>query len=164
MREISNLLSIAFPVEGSELTVAVAEPDVKALLVEHGVAVPKGRVVPAVADVRTAASDLSPPLAVKAFAAGLIHKSDKGAVELNITSGEAAEAAAGRIAGRLTSHGLAAAGFLVEEQQPAGLEMILGVIDRPPFGLTMAVGIGGVLTEILDDMVLRPVPVDAADA
>src|SRR5262249_30520674 len=54
--------------------------------------------------------------------------------------------------------------FLVEEQAAPGVEVLVGVAERPPVGRCVVVGLGGVLTEALADASLRPWPVDAADA
>jgi len=55
-------------------------------------------------------------------------------------------------------------GFLVEEQADAGVELLVGVVDRPPFGPVAALGLGGTLTEVLDEVVLRLAPISRADA
>lgn len=163
MPDVADLFSAAHPLDGNAAVGAVAEPVVKDLLAARGVPVPKRAVVASAADVASAASGLAFPVVVKAVARGLIHKSDAGAVELNLRTADEAASAAQRIAGRLQAHGLKPDSFLVEEQQPAGVELIVGVADRRPFGLFLAVGIGGTLTEIMHDVAVLPVPVGAAD-
>src|SRR5262249_9353034 len=64
----------------------------------------------------------------------------------------------------LAAHGLAPDGFLVEEQVDGSAELLVGVVRRPPFGAVAAVGLGGTLAEILDDVVTRLVPIDEGDA
>jgi hypothetical protein len=56
-------------------------------------------------------------------------------------------------------------GFLVEEQSPTGVELLVGAV-RGPFGVTVTVGLGGVLAEVLDDVAvgLAPLDRDAAEA
>jgi acyl-CoA synthetase (NDP forming) len=136
---------------------------VKDFLASHGIPVPRRAVAGSPAEVASAASALAFPLVVKAVARGLIHKSDLGAVELGLRTPDEAASAAERIAERLQAHELKPDGFLVEEQQAHGVELIVGVADRRPFGLFLAVGIGGTLTEILHDVAVLPIPVSAAD-
>jgi acyl-CoA synthetase (NDP forming) len=135
---------------------AAPEPDVKARLRELGVAVPRGVSGTEVPD----ASALRPPLVLKAFGPGIVHKSDVGAVQLGLRHTDLAAAAAD-MRERLT-----VSGFLVEEQCASddGLELIVGVVRREPFGLVAALGLGGALTELLDLVALRTVPVSERDA
>ena len=44
-----------------------------------------------------------------------------------------------------------------------GVELIVGVARDEQWGLTLAVGLGGVLVHVLDDTALRTLPVDEAD-
>ena len=134
------------------MTVVVPEPEVKALLRRFGVQVPNGVV-------GTDAAGLTPPLVLKAFGPDIIHKSDIGAVELGHDATTVA-AAADRMRERIPS----LAGFLVEEQLPIGLELIVGVVHRPPFGHLVLLGLGGTLAEVIDRTVTRLAPLTPADA
>ncbi len=149
----------------------VPEPEVKEQLAAAGVAVPMGVSVavdevmanPSVLADLVVAHGLTEPLVLKGYGDGLAHKSDVGAVrlglsgyELNFEAAEMAVAVA-EAGGRLD-------GFLVEEQADAGVELLVGVVDRPPFGPVAALGLGGTLTEVLDDVVLRLAPISRADA
>ncbi len=158
------LLDFAFPLtDGSELAF-IPEPDVKRFLRDFGIRTPRGVMVAADLSGISQANDLAPPFVLKAWGRGLVHKSDVGAVDLGIRSMAQAEEAASRMALRLQKKGIVPAGFLLEEQQTPGIEMIVGVIRRPPFGLFLAVGFGGTLTEIFQDMALRPWPLGPGDA
>ncbi|MCF2530857.1 acetate--CoA ligase family protein [Yinghuangia sp. KLBMP8922] len=132
------------------------EHEVKALLARLGIAVPRGAAVPveegpqAVAE---AAAGLREPLVLKAYGSGLVHKSDVGAVQLGLAASEAAGAARA-MAARVRTHGAAAAGWLIEEQQASGVELIVGR-TRGPFGDAMLLGLGGTLAETLDQAVVR---------
>jgi acyl-CoA synthetase (NDP forming) len=123
----------------------VPEHEVKAMLARHGVAVPKGTTDLA------ATGALRAPLVVKAYGAGIVHKSELGAVRLGVTH-EQVDAVAKKL---LAIPG--AAGVLVEEQAAPGRELLVGVVDRG-FGPTLALGMGGTLTEIIDDVALRLLP------
>ncbi len=149
----------------------VPEPEVKALLARAGVAVPKGVVAsfsatvadPSVLADRAGAHGLVEPLVLKGFGGGLVHKSDAGAVRLGVAAYELNYEAA-RMAVAVAEAGGRIDGFLVEEQAAAGVELLVGVVDRPPFGPMAALGLGGILTEVLDEVVLRPAPISRADA
>jgi acyl-CoA synthetase (NDP forming) len=141
----------------------VAEPDVKALLAAAGVSVPTGVVVDGTRLGDRAAAGLRAPLVLKAFGPGVAHKTDVGAVALGVDHGGLRTAAAA-MATRLRGHGLAPAGYLVEEQAGPGVELIVGVVRRPPFGLVVALGLGGTLTEVLDQVALALWPLSEADA
>ena len=116
------------------------------------------------ADVAKQAADrFDGPVVVKAYGKGIVHKSDVGAVRVGVEPAEVEETIAA-MAAELHTHGLEADGWLVEEQIAGSVELLVGVVRRPPFGAVVAVGLGGTLTEILDDVVTRLVPIDAADA
>ena len=149
----------------------VPEPEVKALLAGAGVAVPKG-VVAAYADTvanpsmladLVAAHGMDEPLVLKGFGGSVVHKSDVGAVRLGVAAYELNYEAA-QMAVAVTEAGGRLGGFLVEEQADAGVELLVGVVDRPPFGPVAALGLGGTLTEVLDEVVLRLAPISRADA
>lgn len=139
------------PVPGTRV---VPEPEVKAMLAARGVRVPQGTTD--VGDPAALAA-VPAPLVLKAFGPDIVHKSDIGAVRLGLDH-ESLTAAAGEMRNRLSP-----AGLLVEQQLPPGIELIVGVVDRG-YGPMVAVGMGGTLTEVLDDIVLRCAPVTKADA
>lgn len=119
------------------------EADAKALLALHDVPVPPGRRVRDPDHAAAVAAELGFPVALKAL--GLAHKTEAGAVRLNLTAAEAVRAAAAELA-ELGS------GLYVERMVAAPLaEILVGVTRDPPFGLVMTLGSGGELVEILRD-------------
>src|SRR6185437_12697394 len=62
------------------------------------------------------------------------------------------------------SVGTEPAGFLVQRMAPAGVEMLVGVVNDPQFGPTVACGAGGTLVELLKDVSVRLTPLTRADA
>ncbi|MCT9933980.1 acetate--CoA ligase family protein [Planotetraspora sp. A-T 1434] len=137
------------------------EHQVKSLLRDAGIAVPRGAATTFADDVTAIARELRPPLVVKAYGPDLVHKSDAGAVRLGLESPAEAARAAGEMAARLGSR---AEGFLVEEQTAPGLEVIAGLVHDAGFGPVIVVGLGGVWTEALNDTALRLCPISEADA
>ncbi|MCK2219540.1 acetate--CoA ligase family protein [Actinomadura sp. ATCC 31491] len=131
----------------------------KALLREAGVPVPRGVVVARDLPDFRAARELAEPLVLKAFGPGLVHKSEAGAVELGLRAADLPAAAA-----RMRARVPGLAGFLVEEQAAAGVELIVGLVRDPAFGPVLLAGLGGVWTETLRDTALRLCPVSERDA
>jgi acyl-CoA synthetase (NDP forming) len=143
---------------------SVPEPVVKRWLAQTaGVAVPAAVSVDP-EDVGTSAwSGLREPLVLKAFGPGLVHKSDVGAVALGLSTDGLASRLT-RMADALAGQDVKPAGYLVEEQQQGGVELIVGVIRHPLAGRLVLLGHGGVLAELLDRPVMRPCPLSRRDA
>ncbi len=116
----------------------------------------------------TAARTFGRPVALKLDARGLAHKSAAGAVRLHLVGDDVVRAAAVELLA--TGRGLAATGvvavdgLIVEPMAEPGIELIVGMRRDPQFGPLVVVGLGGVLTEILDDASVRLAPVDAHEA
>ncbi|MCO6006526.1 acetate--CoA ligase family protein [Actinoallomurus purpureus] len=142
----------------------IPEHRVKEFVSGFGIAVPRGATAPAAEDVAAAASGLTPPLVVKAYGPGLVHKSDAGAVRLGLGSPVEAARAAAEIRTALTTSGVTVEGYLVEEQAPPGVEVIVGAVRDPSFGPVLLVGLGGVWTEVLRDTSLGLCPITEDDA
>jgi acetyl-CoA synthetase len=87
------------------------------------------------------------PVVIKVASADVQHKSDVGGVVLNVRSAEEAAAAAERMRSLGDT-------FLVEEMVTDGVaEILVGAVVDAQFGLTLVIGAGGVLTELLQDSV-----------
>jgi acyl-CoA synthetase (NDP forming) len=131
-----------------------SEQEMKELLAAAGVPVPGGRVATSAQDARKAVAEVGGRAVFKAVVPGLLHKSDAGGVIVGVTA-EDAGAAWDKVA--------ALGGeVLVEELVPGGVEALVGV-SPSPLGPVLAVGVGGVLTEVLHDVALRVLPVDRDD-
>lgn len=141
----------------------IPEPRVKELLAGLGVHVPKGVVVDTPRTSAIAVSAMAEPLVLKAWGGGIVHKTDLGAVQLGLHAGELDDALHA-MRTRLAAREVHATGYLVEEQVSAGVELLLGVVHKPPFGHLLAVGMGGVLAELLDEVAVRLCPISRFDA
>jgi acetyl-CoA synthetase len=124
----------------------LSEFDAKAALAAYGVPVPQSRRVP-VREAVDAATAIGYPIVMKAAADSLAHKSEVGGVLLNIRTPAEAAAAAARL-GQISST------VLVDQMIVDGVaEILVGAVVDVHFGLTLVLGAGGVLTELLSDTV-----------
>jgi acetyltransferase len=113
------------------------------------------------------AREFGRPVALKLDALGLAHKTDVGAIRLGLSSDLEVAAAADELLAlgeTLAATGVTVRGLLVEPMASPGLELIVGLIRDPGFGPLVVVGLGGVLAEVLDDVVLRLAPVTPEEA
>ena len=130
------------------------------MLLTAGIPTPRQDVAPGPDAAADIAADIGFPVALKAVAPSLSHKSDAGGVRLGL---------AGRTAVLEAAHRMAAAisdldGLLVQAMAPPGVELVAGVRRDQAFGPTVLVGLGGVWVEALDDVALRLAPLTFADA
>ncbi|HEY1413425.1 MAG TPA: acetate--CoA ligase family protein, partial [Rhodopila sp.] len=100
--------------------------------------------------------DLRYPVALKTVSAVIAHKTEAGAVALNIADAAALRAAAADMTARL---GDQISGFIVQPMAKGVGEAILGFRRDPLVGPVVALGAGGVLAEVYRDVVLRLAPV-----
>ena len=114
-------------------------------------------------DALRALATLRAPVAVK-LVSNTLHKSDVGGVRLGVADDAGLREAIAAIDGAAAERGIAVEGYLVEEMAPKGVEILVGGIVDPVFGPAVVVGLGGVFTEILNDVVARICPIDADDA
>ena len=134
----------------------------KALLRLYGIAAPPEVVVTSKADAIAAAERIGYPIVLKAVAAALTHKSDAGAVALDLASREQLAAEYDAMTRRLHTHALA--GMLVAPQIRGGLELVLGLHRDPEMGLVVMAGSGGVLLELVRDVAFCIPPLSPAKA
>jgi acetyl coenzyme A synthetase (ADP forming)-like protein len=116
------------------------------------------------ADAAATAERLGYPLVAKAVAPGLLHKSDVGAVILDLDSAAAVASAVETLGARLGTLGLRLERVLLQRQVDAGIEALVGVTTDPTFGPLLVCGLGGVLVELLRDVVYHLTPVTDVDA
>jgi acyl-CoA synthetase (NDP forming) len=140
-----------------------SEDAARGLLSEAGIPVVPARLVTSAGDAVTAAAEFGGPVAVKVVSPDILHKSDIGGVRLHVPGDEesvrdayrAVTAAAGRAR---------VEGVLVSPMRSGGVELLVGVARDPVWGLMLAVALGGVFVEVLQDSALAPLPVTQAQA
>jgi acyl-CoA synthetase (NDP forming) len=127
----------------------------KRLLGRYGLAHPGGKCVTTPAAAVAAAEMLGFPVVVKAVGRAVPHKSELGAVALNLRDAAAVEGAARRMVGLGEA-------ILVEPMVQDGVaELIVGISRDPQLGLCLIVGTGGVLVALLNDRALLLLPTTA---
>ena len=111
-----------------------------------------------------AAAKLGSTVALKASAAGLLHKTDAGGVRLGLRGAKAVRAAAAAIEDAVARAGHALDGLIVQPMAPAGIELIVGVVNDHSFGPVLACGAGGTTAELIQDVAVRITPLTDVDA
>ena len=137
------------------LPAAVDEPGARAVFAALGLPDHAVRIDPA------SLPALAYPVAVKAVSASIAHKTEAGAVALNLADAAAVHAACADMAARL---GGQIDGFIAQPMVTGLAEAIVGYRRDPLVGPVVVLGAGGVLAEIYHDVVLRLAPVDRATA
>jgi len=112
------------------------------------------------------------PVALKMVSVDIIHKTDAGGVKLNLTDEAGVRDAFAEVVAsgrRYTQQRSGRApditGILVTPMaSKGGIEIIIGVVHDPSYGPVLMFGLGGVLVEVLKDVVFRSLPLTEADA
>ena len=129
------------PASSFATTITVTEGDAKRTLAAYGLDIPTSRAGIAPADVIACAEKIGFPVVLKGE--GVAHKTEAGAVKLNLTDAEQVSAAA---------QAMQAETFLVEEMVTGTVaELLLGIVADPAHGFVLTLAAGGTLTEILED-------------
>jgi acyl-CoA synthetase (NDP forming) len=144
--------------------VTLNEAESKAVLKAFDVPVAAEVLVPEGGDAAAAARALEGPFAVKIVSRDIAHKTEAGGVRLGVPRDGLAEAArAVTENARRAVPGARIDGVLVSEMV-AGVETLIGVVVDQSFGPVVALGLGGVLTEVLKDVTYRVAPFDVDTA
>lgn len=141
----------------------LSEADSKALLGTFGVPFPDERVV-GTADAAVAAADeIGYPVVAKLGGDGIAHKTERGLVRLGLGSAEQVHDAAEALLAAATPED-GEVHLLVAPMLRATRELIAGLHDDPQFGMTVMLGVGGILAEAVADVAFRLVPITRVDA
>jgi acetyl-CoA synthetase len=136
---------------------AIGEAEAKRLLAEGGLAVPEGSVAVDVAGAVDVALSVGMPVALKLSSPALLHKTEAGALALDLRTEEDVRDAAERLLGLPAAAG---ATLLVERMAGDGVELIFAV-RRDGVVPALLLGVGGIWAEALDDVALVPLPASA---
>ncbi|MBX9759731.1 MAG: acetate--CoA ligase family protein [Beijerinckiaceae bacterium] len=145
---------------------SLSESESKAILSAYGLALPRETLAASPDAAVAAARSVGFPVVVKGVSAALQHKTEAGAVILNVMDEAGVRAAWDTIASNVRAAGFAGPldGVLVAEQVPDGLELVVGLHRDPECGLTFMAGAGGVLLELVKDVAFAAAPMTRAKA
>jgi acyl-CoA synthetase (NDP forming) len=113
-----------------------------------------------------AAARIGFPVALKVQSPDIPHKTDAGALALDLRTEQAVSGAFDRImaSARAAVPGAIIEGVQVQRMMPPGHELVVGVIDDADFGPLLMLGTGGIYVDVLKDIVFSTVPVTEAEA
>jgi acetate---CoA ligase (ADP-forming) subunit beta len=141
----------------------LSEADSKALLAGFGLPVLAERLADDTDGAAAAADELGYPVVAKLCGDHIAHKTERGLVRLSLSDSAAVRAAATELLDAATPDDGDVA-VLVAPMVRGTRELIAGLADDPQFGMTVMVGIGGVLAEAIADVAIRLVPIGPVDA
>ncbi len=140
----------------------LSEHESKRVLAAYGVPVARETPVRTLAEAKAAAARIGYPVVLKACSADAAHKSERGLVAVGLRGPRDLGAALATLRRRA---GTGARGeFLVQEQVQGSREVMIGVIRDPEFGPAVMFGLGGIFSEILQDVVFRVAPLREREA
>jgi succinyl-CoA synthetase beta subunit len=140
---------------------ALSEYESKKLLHLYGIPVAREKLSRSADQAVSAAADIGFPVVLKACSPELMHKSERGCIELNLRSEGDVREAYGRI---ISSVDLELEGVLVQEMVPGQRELVVGLTRDPQFGPCVMLGIGGIMTEVFEDTAFRMAPFGKIEA
>jgi acetyltransferase len=138
----------------------------KALLGAYGVSFAPDALVSSESEALEAASGIGYPVALKLLSPHLPHKSEAGGVALNVSGPGELSLAYRRIraAAEKSDSSSEIEGVLVQPMISEGVEIMAGIFRDPLLGPSVLVGLGGIFTEVLNDVSVRVPPVSRAEA
>ena len=135
---------------------SLAENEVKEFLRESGIPTTDFQVVRNLGEIDQ--KKLKFPVVLKVCSPNILHKTDVGGVVLDVHRDEL-EQEFSKMREKFPNEQL-----LVESHQDRRVEVIVGLINDPTFGLTIMFGLGGIYTEVYKDVTFRVVPIKKEDA
>ena len=135
----------------------LAENEVKSLLKSYNIRTTEFKIVKEEKDLKDI--KLKFPVALKVCSNKILHKTDVGGVKLGIKDMQELKKTFKEFKKKFPKENL-----LVDQMAEKGVEIIIGLVNDPTFGLSIMCGIGGIYTELYKDVTFRVVPIDQYDA
>lgn len=135
----------------------LAENEVKDILKAYSINTTKYNLVNKIKDLDKL--DLKFPVALKVCSNKILHKTDVGGVKLGIKDMNELKMNFKEFRKKFPKENL-----LVDQMAEKGVEIIVGLVQDPTFGISIMCGIGGIFTELYKDVTFRIVPIEKYDA
>ena len=163
---LAAVVAVAVPIADGMAECKGGEPDLGVnegfdLLSCYGVPAARWQSATTIDQCSTAAREIGFPVVLKVDAETVVHKSDSGGVVLNLDDELALQQQAENLAARFAE---SAPRFLVQEQVPEGIEVIVGAKKVERLGHVIMFGLGGIYVEVLKDVSFKITPVTQREA
>ncbi|MFX0069754.1 MAG: acetate--CoA ligase family protein [Candidatus Hermodarchaeota archaeon] len=140
----------------------LTEFESKELLKEIGIPIPNQKLTKTKEETLSSAEEIGYPIVMKLMAEDIVHKSDTGAVKLNIKNSEEVSQAFDELM-KIESQSEKKISVQKMANEPI-TELIIGMTTDAQFGPALMFGIGGILVELLEDVSFRIAPITEYDA
>jgi succinyl-CoA synthetase beta subunit len=140
---------------------SLSEYQSKQFLSSFGIPITREFLVQSREEALNKAAEIGYPVVLKACSPELMHKSERGGIEIYLRREQDVLEAYDRIRETFDND---LEGMIVQEMVRGEREIVLGLHRDPQFGPCIMLGLGGVLTEILKDTVFRVAPIDRREA
>jgi len=138
----------------------ITEDEAKVLFSCYGIPVVEEKRVKGIEQAVDSANASGFPVVLKGIGSRILHKTESGMVCLGLATQDQVRVAAQEME---TAGGDKLEAFLVQPMIKGKREFVVGMFKDPQFGPVIMFGVGGVLTEALNDIVLKIAPLDDLD-
>jgi acetate---CoA ligase (ADP-forming) len=148
----------------AENSVVLSELESSDILRQLGVPIVESFIVNSIDEARNASNEVGFPVVLKAIVPNVAHKNQAGLVAANIANNKALSTAYALLVERTKNlkHVGKTNDLVVQKMVAAEIEVILGVSCEDPLGHFLILGSGGIFAELIDEVILLPIPVSAA--
>ncbi len=150
----------------SEKRFSLLEPEAKQICKLHRIPTPKFYLTKTLEEAIQRANEIGFPVVLKIVSPHIIHKSDIDGVALDIMDEKQLVITYKKLFAEINRKKPSAEiiGFLIEKMMPPSTELIMGGIRDDQFGPSVMLGMGGIFTEIYDDVTFRVAPISKMNA
>jgi acetyltransferase len=142
----------------------VTEDTVAGILTAAGLPVAPGRIARTHDEAVAVAQEVGFNVAMKVISPAITHRAAAGLVALDIVTGAAVAATFATFQARAGELGQSLDGVWVQHMFRGRVELLVTAFRDREFGVIVGCGMGGGMTEIIDDVVFTRAPIDAAGA
>ena len=152
-----NLIQAALAENRSTLS----EYESKQILKDYGIPISAEILVNNEKDLIAATAKIGFPLVIKGCSRGITHKTEKGLIRVDVRNEKEALTALAEIMGALN---VSDKSVLIQQMVKGQRELVVGMTRDAQLGPCVMFGLGGIFTEVLNDIVFRVAPLEIEDA